>query len=92
MTLATTMHLLWGCALKLRQYWLLSLQCGSRLPVDCWIPDDGSGDGGYFRGGILANFCLLFRGHKGDCLGPMNMSGQRVPGGFRYPYPVTELD
>lgn len=89
MTLAEVMWRLWWLAAKLRLYWAIERwQCGGYLPVDCWIPHNRLGSqGGYYRSGILANHCVLVRGHREECLGMLSLSGERVRGGFRYtPY------
>jgi hypothetical protein len=72
------LHKVWY--LTVRAPWPLSLlwlqHCHGRKPALCWIPAQPVG---YYRGGILAQYCVRLRGHRGQCLARINRTGTRTP-------------
>jgi hypothetical protein len=75
---------LWRALLRVRLLGLLERwRCHGSQSADCWFPTDDSG-GGYYRPGILRQHCLLFAGHRGYCLAPIDDLGRPVPDGAHF--------
>jgi hypothetical protein len=87
-------RLIWAAALKLRLWSVLAMRCDGRHPAQCWIPPSAPGAAdGYYRGGILAQYCQLPRGHEHPlCLARIDELGNTVHGGSRFiPEPAEEV-
>ena len=82
----TARRLLWRAALRTRQWWLFDRRCNGSQPVMTWIPgaDPDNPGGGYHRGGIQRTYCLLFTGHRDQCLGNLDWYGNHCRNGFRF--------
>lgn len=83
---ATAMHLLWRTALALHLFSILAHgRCPGYKPALCWIPtsDENEADG-YYRGGILAQYCVRFAHHRGRCLATIDHFGRPLPGGSHF--------
>jgi hypothetical protein len=79
---------LWRTLLRARIVELPArIRCEGSCPADCWIP---APEGGYYRGGILRQYCLLFTGHQGDCLAEIDDLGHSQPAGARFTPEVPE--
>lgn len=81
------LRLLWRTALLLHLNPLLNQRCFGYAPALCWIDDpvDGvNGVDGYYRGGILAQYCHRFINHPGRCLAPIDDHGHKQPGGVEF--------
>lgn len=84
----------WALALKLRLWRVLAMRCGGKQPALCWIPPSAPGAcDGYYRSGILAQYCQLPRNHEDPlCLAPIDSYGDRKRGGARFiPEPAEEV-
>lgn len=58
------------------------LRCDGSAPAGCWFPPGVNGsEKGYYRSGILRQYCDLRVGHLGLCSAPINHLGERVRGG-----------
>lgn len=70
--------------LRLFRAWrmLSRLRCYGSAPAGCWFPPGVNGsEKGYYRSGILRQYCELRAKHAGPCRAPINHLGERVRGG-----------
>lgn len=77
------LRVFWWILLSLRAGEVMGrLRCDGNAPAGCWFPPGVNGSKkGYYRSGILRQYCDLRTGHAGPCLAPINHLGDRVRGG-----------
>jgi hypothetical protein len=77
------LRLFWRVLRLLRAWRTLSrLHCQGDAPAGCWFPPGVNGsEKGYYRSGILRQYCELWNNHEGPCRAAINHLGDRVGSG-----------
>lgn len=67
-----------------RIYWLIysRLRCEGSQPALSWVNDPSFQQGGYYRSGIMRQYCVRSRWHDGDCIAPYSHLGEREMSSF----------